>query len=154
MKLFAVHSALCLAFLAGLLPQISKAEAAENSGNKLRRVTEQMVDQGIKELDPAIARTIRASDLATKRDLSSRSKPIRIQVAGKGEFELLDIKSSIAGNDCRMHLPSISRALAAKGGTGSGPEWVNLSIYTIQGKTHCLWPPGGSCYAMVQKVTP
>jgi hypothetical protein len=51
-----------------------------------------------------------------------------------------------------MHLPSIARALKASGGTGDGPTWINLSIYTIHGKTHCFWPPNGACYAMALKV--
>lgn len=106
-------------------------------------------ETAIPELDPAIARRLKPADFVTKADLAGA--PVRFRVPGRGLFELKDIQAP-GGATCRMHLPSVARALSAKGGTGEGPAWINLSIYTINGKTHCFWPPNGACYAMVLKV--
>lgn len=69
MKFLSLHTMLCLMFLAGQLPQVAKADAAENSGNKLRQVTEKVSDAKIRKLSAARLATIRRSDLVSRTQL-------------------------------------------------------------------------------------
>lgn len=101
-------------------------------------------------MDPARLNAVKAADVITQRDIDRAPGGYRLTVPGVGDFYVMALKAPAAGKDCRVHKPSLIKAIAADPPKPGQTKWTELSIYKVKDKTYCFYPPGGACYQMIK----
>lgn len=97
-------------------------------------------------------RSLKPSDLIAQQDIDRSPRGYQLSVPGVGNVYVKALKASRSGKTCRVHEPSLIRALTANPLVSGQPKWLQLTIYDCPwGGTCCLGPLGGGCYILVSK---
>ena len=91
-----------------------------------------------------------ASDFITQEDMDRSPRGYELNVPGFGVVYVMDPLRRPGGKDCRVHKPSLIKAITADPPTANSPSWINLTIYNYAGWTYCGCPKNGACYRMIR----